>query len=51
MAEVNRLFKIQNIFKTGAFTFGFETLLPWSCVSHLTLLVSQLDSPHVINEI
>ncbi len=37
--QVNRLFKIPNIFKTGAFTFGFETLLPSSCLSHLTLLV------------
>ncbi len=39
MAEVNRLFKIQNIFKTGAFTFRFETILWSSCLSHLTLLV------------
>ncbi len=43
--QVNRLFKIQNIFKTGAFSFGFETPLPSSvsphssCLSHLTLLV------------
>ncbi len=34
-SEVNRL-------KTGAFTFGFETLPPSSCLSHLTLLVSYL---------
>ncbi len=39
MAEFNRLFKIQNIFKTGAFTFRFETLPPLSCLSHLTRLV------------
>ncbi len=31
-SEVNRL-------KTGAFTFGFETLPPSSCLCHLTLLV------------
>ncbi len=36
-SEVNRL-------KTGAFTFRLETLLPSSCLFHLTLLVSHLSS-------
>ncbi len=35
-SEVNRL-------KTGAFTFGFETLPPSSCLSHLTIIVSHLS--------
>ncbi len=41
-SEVNRL-------KTGAFTFRFETLPPSSRLSHLTLLVSQLDSHDKLN--
>ncbi len=40
--EVNRL-------KTGAFTFGFETLPPSSCRSHLTLIVSHLSSRDKLN--
>ncbi len=32
-----------NWLKTGAFTFGFETLPPSSCLCHLTLLVSHLS--------
>ncbi len=35
-SEVNRL-------KTSAFTFGFETLPPSSCLSHLTIIVSHLS--------
>ncbi len=36
-----RPFKIQNIAKQA---FSFKTLPPSSCLSHLTLLVCQLDS-------
>ncbi len=41
-SEVNRL-------KTGAFTFGFETFPPSSCLCHLTLLVSHLSLHHKLN--
>ncbi len=43
-SEVNRI-------KTGAFTFGFETLPPSSCLSHLTILVSHLSLRDQLNRI
>ncbi len=49
MAKVNRLFKILNIFKTGAFTFCLKLFRHrLVCLTSLFLSVSSL---HVINEI